>query len=800
MQFCPSGRVAKCKAGRLTGWAVLGLAILIAQALTAAPAPGAVHRQTITFSESQLAFTRSGDYDLISLEGARWLRQAGKPLLPAVPLAIGLEARRIVGVQAAAAESLVIAGTFSVKPSQPPRPISAPSAAGLVAPDAATYASADPYPARLVELVGTGELAGTKVCELLVCPLRYTPAAGRLVLYTSIEITVEYEESFFAGGPGGSGELRTLAERLVGSQSGPWRKSRKAVADITPLGAGEVAYLIITSDALKEAFEPLKEWKTRKGLPCEIVTVETVAGSYAGVDLQEKIRACIKHFNTVSGTDWVLLGGDVGVVPSRQAYVPLSDRPYIPCDLYYSDLDGTWNADGDPLWGEVTSDQVDMYADVFVGRAPVETADEAAAFVSKVLTYEGRYAVPTDYQLKMVFLAEVLWGDPGNPSDPEYTDAGIAKDLVQERYVPGTFSVEKLYQSAGTLFKADAIDALKEGAGVVNICCHGHYGSISANDDALEAQDFLDLEAGSRYGLMYSASCFGGGFDQVIDCIGEAWVQSPGGGGYYIGNSRYGWDTPGEPGDGPSDYYDQAFFESVFTTGFRQVGKAHADAKHGLVGEARVDPYMRYLMYGLNLLGDPETSLWTSTPVALQVAYPVAIGLEPVSCQVGVSIEGSPVEGARVCLWKTGEIYASAETGSDGTAALVVDAWSPGSLLVTVTAPGALPYLGETAVEECVSVPDGDRSGLFALSVVPNPFRGSVSLALEAAGDAPVVSVFDADGRWIAGLDARRAAGGRFEAEWNGEDWSGRRCSPGVYFLKVKSETLERGRKLVMLR
>jgi hypothetical protein len=806
MQLYPLGRVAKRKAGRLARQVFPGLAALVALAtlaLAAVPGAGsaATHRETVTFDETQLTFSRVHGYDLVSLEGARWLRDAGKPLLPAVPVRIGLPAGgRVLGVSAVASESLEIAGAFSILPAQPPQPLSAPRRAELVPPDVSVYSSGEIYPRQMIELAGTGTVAGTTICEILVYPLRYLPARGTLVLHTSIEIVVEYQETAIFSAGGASREMRALAERLVSSQAGPWSKARHTLADTSPLGGGEVTYLIVTGDALKEAFEPLRVWKMRKGLRSEIVTVETIADSYVGTDLQEKIRNCIKQFHAVSGTDWVLLGGDTDVVPARQAYVALSDKPYIPCDLYYSDLDGTWNADDDPLWGEHPSDDIDMYADVFVGRAPVSSPAEAAAFVTKVLTYEGAYQLPTDYQLKMLFLGEVLWGDPDNPSDPDYTDGGVAKNLVASLYVPETFTVEKLYQSAGSLLKADALARLDEGVGIVNVCCHGTYGSISAVDDALDKAEFLALTSDSRYGVMYSASCFGGGFDQINGCIGENWVLSELGGGYYIGNSRYGWDTPGEPGDGPSDYYDQSFFESVFITGFEQVGKAHADAKHEFVGESRVDSYMRYLQYGLNLLGDPETAIWTEAPVAIEVTHAPAIGLEPVTYVVGVAREGSPVQGARVCVWKSDDVYAVGETGPDGNVGLIVDAWSAGTLLVTVTAAGAVPYLGEAVVEECVSVPDGEGPGGFKLSIAPNPFRYSVSVAVETGEGSPTVEVYDVKGRRVAAPELRRIADGRYDAVWSGEDSSGRRCSPGIYFVRVASGTEDHDHKLILLK
>jgi len=71
------------------------------------------------------------------------------------------------------------------------------------------------------------------------------------------------------------------------------------------------------------------------------------------------------------GISYVLIGGDKEVVPYRGFYCYVQSGsgysdPGIPADLYYSALDGTWNDDGDTLWGEPGED--DLYPEVAVGR------------------------------------------------------------------------------------------------------------------------------------------------------------------------------------------------------------------------------------------------------------------------------------------------------------------------------------------------------------------------------------------------------------------------------------------------
>ncbi|MCK4681386.1 hypothetical protein KAT82_09670, partial [bacterium] len=180
---------------------------------------------------------------------------------------------------------------------------------------------------------------------------------------------------------------------------------------------GEVDYLIITSSSYESTFQALADWKAQKGLTTEVVTTTWVYSNYVGVDEQDQIRNCIIDYYENKGTMWVLLGGDTGVVPARTVYAMTSgvggapDEDQIRCDLYYGDLDGTWDASGNGTYGQISLDEIDMYADVFVGRAPVDNTTEAARFVNKVLTYEGAPGgdtLPTDYLEDMLFMAEVL--------------------------------------------------------------------------------------------------------------------------------------------------------------------------------------------------------------------------------------------------------------------------------------------------------------------------------------------------------------------------------------------------------
>jgi hypothetical protein len=795
-------RAAAAPAARLPLALVLALIALTMLAVPAARA--GTYSETVTFDPADLEFSRSGGFDMVSLEGGRWLDRPGEPRLPLEPYRVALPAgARVTQVGLTLKDSLLIAGSFLIPPCRTPQPISLMAHGRYVPAGDSVYLMSEFYPATAGEYVGTGCIDGTTICDMLLYPLRYNPVTGALVLSREIEISIDYESD--AAGMRLAGKADTdMIEGLVSSER--LRADRPAVKDMlldspyAKLSETDVEYLIIADSSLAGALEPLVEWKTRKGVPTALVTLNTINVEYTGADLQERIRNCIADYDANHGTEWVLLGGDTGTIPERRLYVPLSDKTSIPSDLYYADLDGTYNDDGDLRWGEIPADGVDMYSDVYVGRAPVSTAAEAAVFVGKVLAYEGVYGSPGDHLDNMLFLAEILWGTLGDLSDPEYTDGGVAKNMIEACCVPESFTVQKLYESSLNLTYEATVAALNEGQGMVNINCHGAVGSISLGPDDLPAAGVLGLTNGPAYGLIYATSCMVGAYDQT--CIGEAWLRSPAGGGFFIGNSRYGWGVPGAPGEGPSDCYDRSFFESIFTMGLENLGKAHAYAKNQYVAESRYDEYYRYVMYGLNLFGDPETPLWTAQPAEIAVLHPAGVLVGPSEFAVVVTSGGSPAAGATVCLYKPGDVYMVGGTDALGNATFYIEPAEPGTLCVTVTGGDYLPYLGSSIVEDAsMGVPDGAGREPFALRIEPNPFSSRVALAVSGApGERIQVDIFDIRGRRVAGLDLAVSGTGTARAAWEGVDSEGRRVAPGIYVIKVASEDVTLTKKVLLVR
>ncbi len=790
-------------------WVGLLLFVLTFPALPAAAATADEVVATLAFDPSDLVFVRHEGFDLVSLEGADHLTEPAEPMLPALSIQLLLPPGATPSdVTAHPRGTVYLPGRYTILPAPWPATYSSRGAAEVPQPNERIYDSVLPFPSKVARLAGVGLFAGHRIATVVVSPLQYTPATGELVLHTDIEIVVRTDPAGEAvdvasrGGRGPSPHAAKVVARSVLNPRGA-RQIEEAAAARPPRDVDEFDYLIVCPESFSDAFQPLVDWKVRKGVRTEIVTLESIADdpSFDGVDAAEEVRNCIRHHYMEHGITWVLLGGDTEVVPTRDAHDFFYEQG-IPCDLYFADLEGTWDADGDGRWGERDDDTVDMYSDVFVGRAPVTSEADVAAFVAKVLAYEGAaLSVFDDYQLRMLFLGEVLWDSP----DP-YTDGGMALDMVDADFVPSRFDpITKLYERDGTLSLSAAVAALEEG---VNLVMHeGHasiyYVSIGPVDIAAPVLD--GLTNGARGGLWYSVGCWSAALDH--DTFGEHWITNPDGGGVaYVGNSRYGWGCPGYPGQCVSDLYSQQFANSLFAKDLVHAGMVHADAKHHYVGLSRSDDYMRYAMYELNLLGDPEMPIWTDRPQRLSVFHPDAVDLAdgPAAIEVMVRAGGTPVAGATICLSSEGgEIYEVGTTDAAGGATFVVDVPDDVAATITVTAHNTVPYGGSIVVGHGVTgVSDDEIHGVTALYTnYPNPFGPLTTLAFSLAETRRVsIAVYDVSGRVVDVLIDEELPAGRSSVHWDGKDATGRDAASGVYFARMMAGSAHFEMKMSLMR
>jgi hypothetical protein len=643
-------------------------------------------------NESEGVFSRVKDFDVIKIPGADLTAMPGNPQLPVITKHFLIPQNAVVtSIDITYTRETFLPGTFDIFPVQEPSITETPFMKHQPKPwvdqNPLVYENSDPYPHQCLELGSQGNLSEYRILSVNFFPYQYFPAEGKIkrieeVTFSINYRTVETETPMTRISEPSRKTLQNIIQSLCEDQDVLYDPFKDLSRDST------IDYVIITPSGFTSSFQPLCDWKTQKGIPAHIVTTDSIYANCPGSDDQEKIRNFIIDAHNNWGTLWVLLGGDVNRVPERIAYAMTcdagiqTDEDSIRADLYYSDLDGTWNYDGVGPYGEI-EDSVDLYPDVFVGRAPSSTPVQAQGFVNKILTYEMN--PPTDYELDILFFAMVLWDDP-------FTDGGLAKENIDSLHIPDRFNITKLYETWNNLNWGTVTSALNSGQNMANHNGHAWYTVMSIGDDHLWCTDMDNLTNGNRQGILYSIGCWAAAFD--YDCIAEHFVNNPNGGGVaFIGNSRYGWGSPGNPKFGYSDRFDATFYDMLICQGLQNLGAAVAMDKAYYIPRSRQENVYRWHQYQLNLLGDPEMPMWTDTPATLSVAHPETLqnGLEATI----VVRDGSnlPVEDALVCIQNGASLYERGYTDEAGAFTSTISMSAPGMATITVTAPDFLPFI-----------------------------------------------------------------------------------------------------------
>ncbi|MCK4343158.1 MAG: hypothetical protein KAY37_15695 [Phycisphaerae bacterium] len=436
-------------------------------------------RATVNFSADQVTVTHAAAGDRVKVDGCR-LRTTGpgQPDLPIRLYRLVVPADfepTDVHIVRATFEPLESLGGFQIPTTRLPNIDDPWDMTELSAPDPEIYGRDAPFPSEPVQLSRSGFSFGYHVSTLLVHPLRYYPVSGRMEVLTELEFelggarsTAQPVYALRRSARSAAAVERYMArivdnDEALAAYAPPTRvesmNGRTGGARTTqpwPSLAGmPVDFVIITSDLLYERFELLAEWKIAKGLNTKIVTVSGIVSRYPGVDTQERIRNFIIDADQLWGTTWILLGGDVDQVPHRDWWsYPGVESRIAATDLYYSTMEGNWNADGDDRFGEDShyagnhgEDEADYDPDIHIGRAPAGGTDEGEAeaeavrFVNKVLDYEK---APNSYPSYIPSF--LLMGSSLGPCGTDYwgqdTSEYVANGISGW---PGDVPIHKLY-------------------------------------------------------------------------------------------------------------------------------------------------------------------------------------------------------------------------------------------------------------------------------------------------------------------------------------------------------------------
>ena len=664
----------------------------------------------------------------------------GLPLLPEATYRIVLPpAAEVTGLKITGNRQ-ELPGKYQILWAQPPRPL-----CGSQDPVPSTpasqevYGSDELYPASPAADVGVGFFRGYRIASIRLRPLQLRARSRRVVAWSEMTVVVELGP---AEGDGPSVRIRNqgsdiaeLARITVNPEAayeyGSPEKNRSA----------DEPWLVITTEDLRFAFERLVNHRTAAGLPAGLRTMESIRDAYPGADDAAKVREAIRDAYQNHGTTFVLLGGD-DVGDDGTPLIPVRHCPgydNMPSDWYFGGLDDEWDRDGDGTLCE--DNEIDFYDEVHIGRATVDTAEEADRFIDKLLAYEA--GLPEPRRTDLVFMGEKL-------DDSTYGDDAMEETAA---IIPGEYAIEKLYARPETFTKANVIASLDRGPHMTNHL--GHAGSNYVM--GLGIGDVENLINETPF-FSYSQGCYAGAFDQGVsgneEAISEHFLTSEHAAFGDVMNGRYGWYCVGNP-TCLSQRLDHEFWDALFTEGFGTLGEANDDARHDMVPDAQGDHTMAYCFLETNLHGDPATSVQLRRSALVHASHRVIDQDLAYGNGNGVADPGETV-------WIAVTLHNDGEADAQG-----VEAWlsssTPGvtvhddrGVWNDIPAGGSAEDLGPH-FSASLDLPCGGTAG-FRLEVHHDDGRVDISMFEVLAGECADHEVrhddFETDTGWVSGGDA----------------------------------------------
>jgi hypothetical protein len=607
---------------RARGGFGMGLFLWVCSGLLAASAGTAVEKKTLSFNYRFEAprMETNGEYTRLMVAECDLLHRIGEPAMPfrtaRLLIPSGYTVENVEAVTST--QPVELEGTWRVEyAGQPHSRPGSERTAFTVGLNHFVYDFDALYPPSTAELISVQQMAGYDIALVRVFPVQYKASSGRLLFADRMSVRLSLAPaSTKAEPPLHPPMLGQAIARVAAFVNNP-----ELLQSPEQHRAGDSAatgpcfdYLLMTSSNLVSAFQPLLERKIQDGLAVKVETVETITNTFSGRDVPEQIRNYIRYAYTNWGISYVLLGGGTTIIPCRHAYVHVDVAPkdsYVPCDLYYACLDGSWNANGDKHWGEATDGEnggdVDLLAEVYVGRAPVATVTQVNTFVEKTLRYEaGGNANYTNALLMATFLGEFPTG-PCQGAD---------------MYVPllpllGQYQVSLLDDRPHKLpqwSRTETLAALNRSPHVVFYNGHG-------NADVLlrmRTPDLMRLTNQWPF-LACSVGCSAGEFDHGKfwpDSFGETLINGSSHGAFAaILNARAGWFDLQYPWK-YSGEFQVKLFEEFLRRRHANLGVASQNSKEQLVGQVEASGAMtyRWCYYGITLLGDPHVEFKLPAP------------------------------------------------------------------------------------------------------------------------------------------------------------------------------------------
>ena len=382
--------------------------------------------------------------------------------------------------------------------------------------DVAIYENNNLWPAQEIIFTGKGQLRKFNVATIAVPLVRFNPVTGELVRLAMADIAVTYSTGVKSQSALMSKADQTGRERVADLTVNFDQMSASydnSVMETSNCGDGPLpGYIIITTNFVVNNSSELADFiahKQSRGFDVTVVT-ETNFGGGGGNTASENIRNwLIANWANDGIADYVLLIGnpDTGSdLPMKMTTV--SGYESSPTDFYYATLTGSWDRNGNGIYGESSADVADVYYEVMVGRIPfygcVEDLDHILA---KTIDYECQFASETQWRKNTLSAMKPL-------NDYYGTSWVFGEDMRIDIFEPAGWPYHRIYDM--TLLPPGVIPETVPCSvyTVTDVWSKGKFGSMvySTHGGPIDNAEVMNLDMvdklNDRYPSMgFAASC-----------------------------------------------------------------------------------------------------------------------------------------------------------------------------------------------------------------------------------------------------------------------------------------------------
>jgi len=416
--------------------------------------------------------------------------------------------------------------------------------------------------------------------------------------------------------------------------------------------------LVISYGDFIDEMQPLVDWKNRKGIPTEIVDINSIGSN------STSITNYVSDYYNDNGLTFLLLVGDIAQIPSPSVSGSASDISY----------------------GCITGN--DFYQEVIVGRISASNPSQVSTQVERSIEYERSPQIVGDWHDNALGVASNQGPGFNGYSDDQFNEFlwdTVLSDFTYDSY-------QGVYDGSGGS-DTQGITAINNGVSLINYTGHGSISSWG-NGASLNTTQINQLTNNDKLPLVITVGCNVGEFNSTNECYAEAWQRAtnqgePTGGIAHFGSTiSQSWEPPMH-GQYAMNLILTESYDNNLTRSLGGITTNGCMYMNDVQGSSGINETKYWTFFG-----DPSINIRTASPTTMNAIHDdvVLVGQDQFIIDVGEN-------GALAAISQNGILLSSAY--SDGGVAILElgdAATVPGTLDLVVSGFNSYVYEAEVSV------------------------------------------------------------------------------------------------------